>query len=365
MSEEIDKKIEEVIEKKVEEKLSQKEKDGLEDSVLERKIEEKVSERMKKKDNSESFREKVGSGSISRRNFLKALGLGAGSLAFSSGVAANFANLTSNSVSLEVQSEGLTKVSNTSAVNFNGNFTVADNGDGAATVRSGISSYDETTNFAESEVTITKSNTFIRGGSVILSLDDVTKTGSANPTDNTESLKLYFNVSGRDTIDVSITENDQANYGYELHYDSSEYGTPIYDGTGNYSTTIDVSSDSGEVYVHLFVNDNNGTGSDYDMTSTANGFENMSGSIYVEWPKPVNVREWGAVTFRKTLAGETVEVYVEENDGSGWTEIQGPISQGEVIKASPSSDVRLRGDLSRNSTSNEPSLDALYRQWSL
>ncbi|MFB6099820.1 MAG: twin-arginine translocation signal domain-containing protein [Candidatus Nanohalobium sp.] len=89
MSEEIDEKIEEIVERKVEEKLEKKTRDEVEDSVIDQKIEEKIAEKVANRDKMEkqSFVEKVQNEGISRRGFLKMLGLGAGGLAASSAAA--------------------------------------------------------------------------------------------------------------------------------------------------------------------------------------------------------------------------------------------------------------------------------------
>jgi hypothetical protein len=88
-----------------------------------------------------------------------------------------------------------------------------------------------------------------------------------------------------------------------------------------------------------------------------------SGSVYVEWPNPADVFGWDVATFTDTKDGETVEVYVEEAQGSpDWTEVAGPISRGDSIPADPANNVRFRADLSRSSTANNPTLDSLARR---
>jgi len=87
------------------------------------------------------------------------------------------------------------------------------------------------------------------------------------------------------------------------------------------------------------------------------------GSVVVEWPDRNDVYRWDAATFQTTPDGETVEVYVEEDDGSSWTKIAGPISRGDQIDADPGSQVRFRVELSRSDTANNPTLDAIYRRW--
>ena len=91
----------------------------------------------------------------------------------------------------------------------------------------------------------------------------------------------------------------------------------------------------------------------------------VSGSATVEWPQPLDIYRWDAATFQSSTDGETVEVYVEESTdgGDSWTEIQGPIGRGDQINADPGSRVRFRVELARSDTSNNPTLDAIYRRW--
>lgn len=90
-----------------------------------------------------------------------------------------------------------------------------------------------------------------------------------------------------------------------------------------------------------------------------------NGTVTVEWTEPDDIYRWDAATFQTSADGETVEVYVEESTdgGSTWTEIKGPIGRGDQIEADPGSRVRFRVELARSDTSNNPTLDAIYRRW--
>ena len=94
-------------------------------------------------------------------------------------------------------------------------------------------------------------------------------------------------------------------------------------------------------------------------------YEFTSGTAYIERPYPPGVHSWDAATFQATPDGETVEVFVEESTDGGttWDEIQGPISRGEKIDAPPSAAVRFRVELSREDTSNNPTLDRIYLRY--
>jgi hypothetical protein len=78
------------------------------------------------------------------------------------------------------------------------------------------------------------------------------------------------------------------------------------------------------------------------------------------------VYAWDTAVFQRTLDGATVDIYVEEAQGSpGWTEIAGPIKRGDAIPADPANNIRFRIDYSRPSTSDVPRLDAVYRRFKL
>jgi hypothetical protein len=89
-----------------------------------------------------------------------------------------------------------------------------------------------------------------------------------------------------------------------------------------------------------------------------------SGSATVGWPHPTDVYAWDRATFQADEPSGSVDVYLEADDGTGWSEVAGPIKRGDSIPADPSDEVRFRVDLSRPSASDpSPSLDAIYRRW--
>lgn len=90
----------------------------------------------------------------------------------------------------------------------------------------------------------------------------------------------------------------------------------------------------------------------------------LSGSCYVEWPLPNDVLAWDVVSKKAATDGETVDVYVEEDQAGGWTEIAGPIAPGEKIdQADPSNNVRFRVEISRTDYTNNPTVDTLVRRY--
>jgi hypothetical protein len=148
----------------------------------------------------------------------------------------------------------------------------------------------------------------------------------------------------------------------------TEYAVYLYDSAGdmdygadgdvdNPSTDFDVNGgwlDSGE---DAFGNYNS------LASITADQVPATSGTAYVEWSYPPDVYAWDVGVFQATLDGETVQVYVEEAQGSpGWTEIAGPIQRGDSLPADPSNNVRYRVEFSRSDVANNPHLDAIYRR---
>jgi hypothetical protein len=89
------------------------------------------------------------------------------------------------------------------------------------------------------------------------------------------------------------------------------------------------------------------------------------GTARVQWPMPPDIYSWDVGVYQAARDGETVNVYVEENQSGGWTEVAGPISRGDLIPADPSNNIRYRIELSRTDTANSPTLDAIYRRYKL
>lgn len=101
----------------------------------------------------------------------------------------------------------------------------------------------------------------------------------------------------------------------------------------------------------------------FSITEIEAKANDREGSVSISWPNPPDVYRWDAASYQATQDGETVDVFVEADDGSGWTEIAGPINRGDQINADPGSEVRFRVDLSREDVANSPTLDAIYRRW--
>ena len=176
--------------------------------------------------------------------------------------------------------------------------------------------------------------------------------------------------------------------------DGSLIASKSISGSGTYSITADTPLEpgaryrvlvdaDGASYTHIHGTDNTApaSSSDVDIVSGWNTYGETSrttslnyvtalygvssGTAYIERPYPPGVHSWDAATFQATPDGETVEVFVEESTDGGttWDEIQGPISRGDQIDAPPSAAVRFRVELSREDTSNNPTLDRIYLRY--
>ncbi|WP_251327923.1 hypothetical protein [Haloplanus pelagicus] len=103
---------------------------------------------------------------------------------------------------------------------------------------------------------------------------------------------------------------------------------------------------------------------------TATNDSVTSGSVTVEFgtpgTPPPDAVGWDVAYMTRTLNGETVEIYVQEAQGSpGWTDVAGPIRRGDSIPADPENDVRFRVKFSRSDTSSNPTLDSILRRYKL
>ena len=173
--------------------------------------------------------------------------------------------------------------------------------------------------------------------------------------DNGVEIDRDSSVSAGSSFEV--TGAIEANTTYWLTAFSSEFGSVDFNSSPSYSYT------SSDFDVTGGVSQSSDNADWWIMESITSLKGRLSGSSIISWDPPNDVYRWDASTFQFTPDGETVKVYVEENDGSGWTEIQGPISRGDQIEADPGSNVRFRVELARSDTSNNPTLDAIYRRW--
>jgi hypothetical protein len=166
-------------------------------------------------------------------------------------------------------------------------------------------------------------------------------------------------LSSSDTFRLSADLSSGTDYRVVVDADGSSY-------TDGFYSSPNFPYESTDVDVTYSYYDGSGRGNAVDAISdvTALTGEADSGTAYVEWPGPADVFRWDAATFQAALDSETVEIYIEEAQGSpGWTTIAGPVQRGQEITADPSNRVRFRVELSRSDTANNPRLESIARRW--
>jgi hypothetical protein len=148
----------------------------------------------------------------------------------------------------------------------------------------------------------------------------------------------------------------------------------------SYAVVLDRSSTTDETTYVKTLSSDPSANSLYDYNGWLNGNERAdlyafsalsasqpvvtSGTMAVGWPAPTDIYAWDRATFQRSEPSGSVGVYVEVDDGSGWSEVAGPISRGDSIPADPGDSVRFRVELSRPSSGDpSPTLDAIYRRW--
>ena len=253
--------------------------------------------------------------------------------------------------------------------------------------------------FEEPDLTLTHTDTEVASESV-----QIIAGSTADPTDPdtytssvTSPHGLVINPNGALTgVETQVNANVSGVTTLSLVSDSdgSLITSKSISGSGTYSITADTPLEPGDRYRVLVDADGasytdargsentaSATSSDVDVVDGFLGslvtsrtmclnyvtalYRPTSGTAYIERPYPPGVHSWDAATFQATPDGETVEVFVEESTDGGttWDEIQGPISRGDQIDAPPSAAVRFRVELSREDTSNNPTLDRIYLRY--
>jgi len=270
-----------------------------------------------------------------------------------------------------------------------------------ARTRRGPNPFDAAQTFEESELTLTLTTAQIKGGSVAI--------GFMRGSSVTVSMSNTETVSKRRGYVVN-PNNDFDGFAGQLGSDVDATEVRITDGSGTVLGTSPVDSDgsfevtasqtliSGNRY--YVVADAEGasytsrddlssypqTSTDFDVVDGVNGsseegaeYYNIaeleaishanSGSAVLEWARPTDIYEWDVATFTSSPDGETVDVYVAVDDGSGWTLTNNaePISRNYSLaddsNIDPDDQVRVEAELSREDTSNNPTLDSAYRSW--
>ena len=179
-------------------------------------------------------------------------------------------------------------------------------------------------------------------------------------SDSDGSLIASKSISGSGTYSITADTPLEPGARYRVLVDAD--GATYTDAFGAENTA---SASSSDVDIVSGWNDDNVSSRVLCLNYVTALYRPPSGTAYIERPYPPGVHSWDAATFQATPDGETVEVFVEESTDGGttWDEIQGPISRGDQIDAPPSAAVRFRVELSREDTSNNPTLDRIYLRY--
>ena len=254
-----------------------------------------------------------------------------------------------------------------------------------------VAGKDAAETFAESDVSVTHSATRAEGESLELfvGLDNMGGSGTSAPTSdagvvfspnqdaphlsarvhpnntNVGDVVLYEEETSTQLASTAATAGDTVTFSVTLTAGNSY--RLLCTASGSSNLTVEYSSNSpkfGVTYEHGWL------GGSSSSNAFRYGFEwvdllPMSGTATIEWPAPPDVYAWDLAQYLASRDGATVDVFVEEEQAGGWTEIAGPISRGERILASADNNVRYRVELSRADTAANPTLDAIYRRFKL
>ena len=91
--------------------------------------------------------------------------------------------------------------------------------------------------------------------------------------------------------------------------------------------------------------------------------DGLSGSAIVEWDTgvPSDIKSWDLATYQATLDGETVTVDILDGNDSV---LHSDVSQNfDISTVANTKNVKIKANLSRASTSNNPTFDYAARRW--
>lgn len=184
---------------------------------------------------------------------------------------------------------------------------------------------------------------------------------------NTTAGTAYVETSGGSTIaSSSFDANDECSFtslglsaGTQYRLVANSSGNS-FDASFDSDVSFPISGDMMDIDNGLF---DDGSTSSYLWCFSNIREAPMSATVTVEWPKPADVYRWDSALFQRVTDGETLNIYIEENQSGSWTEIAGPIKRGDEIPADPSNNTRFRIELSRNNKANDPRVESIYRRW--
>lgn len=256
----------------------------------------------------------------------------------------------------------------------------------------------EASTFAESNVTVTHNKTTLSNGSVMLDLVEGATTsrdadndsnsatnGGLTINPNTDlvgvEVAVSANTSGPQTAEIrdsnhnTLTSKDVSNLSagdrfrleaalssgtkYYLVLSASTEGRFYPDAAWPYTgTDLDIT--------YGYLNDSEDEYGAYCLNDVTGLFDATSGDALISWDSgvPTDNEEWVDAGYQISPDGETVTIDVEDSSGNV---LESNISQGYPLDTdpdvSPLDDIRLRVNLSRADTSNNPTADYLYRRY--
>jgi hypothetical protein len=271
--------------------------------------------------------------------------------------------------------------------------------------------YDAAETFEESEVTVRSLNNTLSVGSGSLSLPDgnLVSRGADNSSTggNLSGSRGYVINPNTDLSEIEVEIGSNSGFLDEVFIVDTSSNILANDTSGingGESATLTVSLNSGTDYiVGFFTQGNTRTigentsvsypinGSPLDIKSGtfdkhpdassdgtgsfASGIEKIGApaqtdaTAAVEWPEPNDIVSWDAATYQRATDGETADVYIAYNDGSGWSRANGgnPIPRdydlSDDADIAASDRTRIEVELSRADTANNPKLKSAYRSW--
>lgn len=90
-------------------------------------------------------------------------------------------------------------------------------------------------------------------------------------------------------------------------------------------------------------------------------YKASSGNALIYWGSPDDIESWDLATFQRTLDNESVTVDIEDSNGNVLYSDIG--KDFDISSVSSSKSIRIRANLSRNSFSNNPTLDYAARRY--
>ncbi|WP_135829755.1 hypothetical protein [Halorussus halobius] len=193
------------------------------------------------------------------------------------------------------------------------------------------------------------------------------------------SVMISTNTSGESTVYLVDTDLDTITQEPSPGAGNSVTLTADLSAGTKYGILVDAQdggdrSDASFPFTSQYVDITNGA---YDQAGTyaniedaicvrkVTGFPPPGGEATIEWPDVTPVSCWETATFQTVQTGGSVEVYVETDDGSGWsTWGSHPVGPGTDLSSIPGdSRVRFRVEFTGSQESGTPKLTLASRQY--